>query len=84
MVTIGCFNGWCCWVPSVNGSSGWHLWVVMVDGSGEKNSIFFAPNQLKTPITTCLFIFFSSIKGGGWVRSLIENSIISFVFEPFP
>ena len=41
-----------------------------VDGSGglqgEKNfKFFFVPDKLKSPKTTCLFLFFSTL--GGWV-----------------
>ena len=56
--------------------------MAVVGGAGEKFSKkFFHQNELKSPKKQHVFLLFFSIKGG-WVRSLIENSINFFLTLP--
>ena len=43
---------------SVGGGSLWLQWVAVVGGAGEKFSIFFDPNELKSPKKQHLFLLF--------------------------
>ena len=63
----------------VGGGGGWQqlmallcgLGLVVVGGRGEKLQ-FFAPNELRSPKTTCLKKYFS-IKGGGWLGQILNR-----------
>ena len=57
----------------------------MEGGRGEKlKKIFLAPNELKSPKNKMSFYYIFLLRGDGWVKSLIENSInFSYCFEPF-
>ena len=63
------------------GSLWLHL-LAVVGGEGVKFKIFsFAPNDLKSPKKQHVFYYFFYKGGmGGWVKSLIENSI-NFLIE---
>ena len=52
---------------------------------GEKTSKkIFVPNELKSPKTTCLFLFFFPHLGGGWLGQKQVWNFTHFFFEPFP
>ena len=78
---IGGSNWGCQWLVVVVGvGSLWLHLLAVVGGEGVKFKIFsFAPNDLKSPKKQHVFYYFFYKGGmGGWVKSLIENSINFF------
>ena len=65
---MNCGNGWCQWLV-VEGGGRWHF-IAPVGGAVEKFTIFFNPNELKSPKNNMSFYYFFLIRVGGWMGQI--------------